>query len=323
MDCQDARDRLTLLVCDGIALTDLALLGAHVKGCAACREIDRRRRTRNLPLAALVMQARSLPGTLHGAWTRPAAGVRGAVATGVSRALLRPAAMLTWPRARGLLASARGSVLTTALVLSTPGQLAQPPGPAGGLLAEPPAEPGLATPEAVPAVVPPAVLEREAGPPGLQAGPAPAQAVPVPAPVGPGSAPVVPRPRPGGPSTARPAREEPALPVPMVAEPNPGNVTVPDVIGRLWVANIEGAERDVAALLQRLGGTEVGRRRGPTGTTLEAVVPSGGYAELCRRLAAMGSWLVEAQRSALPDGIRITIRLSQSAPPRAGAGSVP
>jgi hypothetical protein len=100
-------------------------------------------------------------------------------------------------------------------------------------------------------------------------------------------------------------------------------VTVPDVIGRLWVANLEAAERDVAALLQRVGGTEVGRRRGPTSTMLEAVVPSAGYAELYRGLAAMGSWLVEAQRSALPDGIRITIRLSQSAPPRAGGPSVP
>jgi hypothetical protein len=347
MDCQDARDRLSLLVCNGIALTDLALLGAHMKGCAACgREIDRRRRlpsivvplrlarqtasgtiaatrARSAGVSGLAMQARSLPGSLHGAGTRLAAGATEAVVTGVSRSLRLAATPLAWARTQGRRASAAGFTLTTALVLSTPGEIAQPPAPAGGLLASPPAEPRLTPPEAVPVVAPPAAPAAAAGTAGLQAGPAPGPAVPGLGPAGPGSAPAVPQPRPGGPSTARPAREEPARPVPMVVEPRAGDVTLPDVIGRLWVANLEAAERDVATLLQRLGGTEVGRRRGPTSTTFDAVVPSSGYAELCRRLAAMGSWLVEAQRSALPDGIRITIRLSQSAPPRPGAGSVP
>ena len=82
-----------------------------------------------------------------------------------------------------------------------------------------------------------------------------------------------------------------------------------DVVGRLRVKSRSGAERDLAALLAKAGGTTVSRQRGEKITVIEALVPNPSYGEFAEGLTRIGSWQIEAGRSRLPDPVRVTVRL--------------
>jgi hypothetical protein len=84
-----------------------------------------------------------------------------------------------------------------------------------------------------------------------------------------------------------------------------------DVVGRLLVKSRSGAERDVAALLARAGGTSVIRQRGPTITVVKGVIPHSNYGSFAKGLRGIGSWRLEAERSPLPNLLHVTVRLAE------------
>jgi hypothetical protein len=84
-----------------------------------------------------------------------------------------------------------------------------------------------------------------------------------------------------------------------------------DVVGKLRVKSRSGAERDLAALLAKAGGTTVSRQRGEKITVIEAVVPNPNYDKFAEGLTRIGSWQIEAGRSRLPDPVRVTVRLAE------------
>jgi putative zinc finger protein len=83
-----------------------------------------------------------------------------------------------------------------------------------------------------------------------------------------------------------------------------------DVVGRLQVKSRSEAERDLAALLSRAGGTPVSRQRGPAVTVVEAAVPHASYGKFSQGLGRLGSWRLEAERSPLPDLVQVSVRLA-------------
>ncbi len=83
-----------------------------------------------------------------------------------------------------------------------------------------------------------------------------------------------------------------------------------DVVGRLQVKSRSEAERDLAALLSRAGGTTVSRKRGPAVTVVEAAVPHASYGKFSQGLGRLGSWRLEAERSPLPDLVQVSVRLA-------------
>ena len=281
-------------------------------------------------LPGLLARARFSMNAVGGASARLANDVREVLGNRFSRLIARAVTHVTWRRARMGLTSAAGIALMSALVLYVVGQLTAPPTPATGRPGAPSPRPPIAPFRAAVSAAPPTLIEPSTpadelvavGPPVAR----PDATVASAAPTVPERLPARVSPRPAGPkgsSASRSLADGPGPPVPAPEAPEVADVLgVPDVIGRLAVTNIRAAERDLTALLERLGGTDVARQRGHTSTALHAVVPRSGYAELSRGLAAMGVWLVEAQRSSLPDGIRITIRLSPSGPSRSRAASV-
>ena len=84
-----------------------------------------------------------------------------------------------------------------------------------------------------------------------------------------------------------------------------------DVVGRLQVKSRSEAERDLAALLSRAGGTSVSRKRGPAVTVVEAAVPHASYGKFSQGLGRLGSWRLEAERSPLPDLVQVSVRLAE------------
>jgi hypothetical protein len=83
-----------------------------------------------------------------------------------------------------------------------------------------------------------------------------------------------------------------------------------DVVGRLQVKSRSEAERDLAALLARAGGTSVSRQRGAAVTVVEAAVPHASYGKFSQGLVRLGSWRIEAERSPLPDLVQVSVRLA-------------
>jgi hypothetical protein len=87
-----------------------------------------------------------------------------------------------------------------------------------------------------------------------------------------------------------------------------------DVVGRLLVSNRSGAERDIASLLARTGGTTLSRQRGPTLTVVKGLVPQLNYANFTAGLRGIGSWQLEAGRSPLPTLVHVTVNLAEHRP---------
>jgi Putative zinc-finger len=84
----------------------------------------------------------------------------------------------------------------------------------------------------------------------------------------------------------------------------------PDVSGRLAVANRDEALQDLARLLARLGGVEDRRFVGDEGPILELTIPRGTYPELLRELTALGRWQLIREAPALPEKVRIVLRIT-------------
>lgn len=103
------------------------------------------------------------------------------------------------------------------------------------------------------------------------------------------------------------AREAPALPVSVSEYVAP----VMDVVGRLSARDWTAVERDFAALLAGVGGTELRRPRRAAFAAVEVVVPRSRYDDFARGLTRIGSWQLEAARSPLPDVVHVTIRVSE------------
>ena len=114
-------------------------------------------------------------------------------------------------------------------------------------------------------------------------------------PAGTVSAPVAPAPTTSAPTIRAPGGARPAL----------------DVVGKLRVKSRSGAERDLAALLAKAGGTTVSRQRGEKVTVIEAMVPNPSYGRFAEGLNRIGSWQIEAGRSRLPDPVRVAVRLAE------------
>ncbi|HUK62634.1 MAG TPA: hypothetical protein VLV15_04850, partial [Dongiaceae bacterium] len=83
------------------------------------------------------------------------------------------------------------------------------------------------------------------------------------------------------------------------------------VIGRLSVKDRTATERDLAALLVQTGGTQLGRRQDVRTTVVDAVVPQSVYQEFTHGLSRIGSWQIEAERSPLPKGVHVSIRVGE------------
>lgn len=90
-------------------------------------------------------------------------------------------------------------------------------------------------------------------------------------------------------------------------KPRPGG---PHVVGRLTVKDRHESEREITDLLVRAGGAQVGGRHDLAMTVVDALVPSSGYREFVRGLTQIGFWQVEAERTPLPRGVRMTIRMA-------------
>jgi hypothetical protein len=85
----------------------------------------------------------------------------------------------------------------------------------------------------------------------------------------------------------------------------------PPVVGWLTVKDRQGAERELAELLARVGGAETARRAEAGGATVDLVVPRAGYPAFAQGLARIGSWRPEAEPPELPDSVPITLRITQ------------
>ncbi|MGH9365152.1 MAG: ABC transporter substrate-binding protein, partial [Thermoanaerobaculia bacterium] len=123
----------------------------------------------------------------------------------------------------------------------------------------------------------------------------------------------IPKSKSGGTKREGPSDAEPSSPVPVatrVAAPADTERPV-DVIGRLLVRSRSGAERDVAALLARAGGTTLSRQRGPTITVVKGVVPQLNYGNFAAGLRGIGSWQLETERSPLPNLLHVTVKLAE------------
>jgi hypothetical protein len=112
---------------------------------------------------------------------------------------------------------------------------------------------------------------------------------------------------------APPPREEKASHAVAASMPPVSGDTRPslDVIGKLRVKSRSGAERDLAALVAKTGGTTVSRQRGEKVTVIKAVVPNPSYGKFAQGLTRIGSWQIEAGRSRLPDPVWVTVRLAE------------
>jgi hypothetical protein len=82
-----------------------------------------------------------------------------------------------------------------------------------------------------------------------------------------------------------------------------------DVVARVAVKDRDAAERELAALIGRLGGSVTQRRREDETTVVEAVIPQPRYAEFAESVGRIGSWRVEAERPDLPAQIHVILRL--------------
>jgi phospholipid transport system substrate-binding protein len=125
--------------------------------------------------------------------------------------------------------------------------------------------------------------------------------------------PQIPKSKSGGTKREGPsAAEPPSLVLVTARAAAPGDTQRPvDVVGRLLVRSRSGAERDVAALLARAGGTTLSRQRGQTITVVKGIVPHSNYSSFAAGLRGIGSWHLETERSPLPNLLHVTVRLAE------------
>jgi phospholipid transport system substrate-binding protein len=123
----------------------------------------------------------------------------------------------------------------------------------------------------------------------------------------------IPKSKSGGAKREGPSGAKPSSPVSIAARAAaPGDTQRPvDVIGRLVVRSRSGAEREIASLLARAGGTTLSRQRGATITVVKSVVPQSNYRSFAAGLRGIGSWQLEVERSPLPTLLHVTVKLAE------------
>jgi hypothetical protein len=82
-----------------------------------------------------------------------------------------------------------------------------------------------------------------------------------------------------------------------------------DVVARVAVRDRDAAERELATLIARVGGSVARRRSEDDATVVEALIPQPRYAEFAEGVARIGSWRLEAERPDLPAQIHVILRL--------------
>jgi hypothetical protein len=82
-----------------------------------------------------------------------------------------------------------------------------------------------------------------------------------------------------------------------------------DVVARVAVKDRDAAERDLAELIARVGGSVAERRSEAETTVVEVLIPQPRYAEFTDHVARIGAWRLEAERPDLPTQIRVILRL--------------
>ena len=109
--------------------------------------------------------------------------------------------------------------------------------------------------------------------------------------------------------------ERPApLSMPASRPPAPSAVRIvssSQVVGRLTVKDRQAANRELTELLSRVGGAETARRAEAGGDTVGLEVPRAAYPAFAQGLARIGSWVPETEPAELPDGVPITLRITQ------------
>jgi hypothetical protein len=124
-------------------------------------------------------------------------------------------------------------------------------------------------------------------------------------------------------------REEAPAPAPGVQVPSRGfsggglarqerirttAATAPMVVGRLTVEDRDAAGPALAALIARVGATELSRTLVEDGTLIELDVPRARYAEFTRGLAVIGGWTPREERSG--PGAEVRVRVVVGPPAR-------
>ena len=84
----------------------------------------------------------------------------------------------------------------------------------------------------------------------------------------------------------------------------------PDVSGRLAVTDPDAALQSLARLIARLGGVEDRRFVGDEGPIIELTIAREAYPEFLRELAGIGRWQVTREAPALPEKVRIVLRIA-------------
>jgi hypothetical protein len=79
--------------------------------------------------------------------------------------------------------------------------------------------------------------------------------------------------------------------------------------GRLDVDDPDAAERALAALMARVGVTEVARTQAAEATVVEMQVPRVSYRELARGLAGIGRWVPESEPEVRDVELRVRVRV--------------
>lgn len=282
MTCQEVREHFSALLFGHIGLTEQVPLEVHLRQCAACQEELEDLRTRG--------RAR------RPVWRLTLGRIRnGPLRLAVTAALVALAAVGLF-RYRAELGAAIGSWVPSAPSTDDAPAMTVPAPPV------PDPSPVPSGPERSSEVTAPAEL------PPLRRSPAPSPPVRETRAT-----------RPARPEVRRPIQAEqlpqtdnaseaaPASTPHVAGDARPG----PDVAGRLRVKSRSGAERDLAALLAKAGGTTVSWQRGETSTVIEAVIPNPSYGKFAEGLTRIGSWQIEAERSRLPDPVRFTMRLAE------------
>lgn len=82
-----------------------------------------------------------------------------------------------------------------------------------------------------------------------------------------------------------------------------------DVVARLRAPERDTAERALAALAARLAGAQTGRRLDGDALVVELAVPRDRYGDFTREAARFGDYRTESEPPALPDTVRIVVRL--------------
>jgi len=348
MNCEDARCGLSALVGGPIGLSDWALLEAHLKQCAQCRQAEAH--LRQLAAASHpVTPPRAMLASLRKAMAlarievpRATADVMRAAGRAVGRAgdltgrirtsLAIPlrssfAAMATALEAVRRPIRFRPSGQAVGVVLALAFTLYALQGTDGPqLLARPtpPPRTELGPTRLEPAQVESSPLEPERLEPTrlepVQAEPAKlAPSLPAPAPSVEKKANEL-RPAPSEAprraaalsppdvSASEPVREVASSRPTLLPEPP---VSATHVVGRLSAKNPRAAQRDFIALLADVGGTELGRSQRVSFTAVEVIVPQARYNEFADGLARIGSWRLEAARFPLPDAVHMTIRVTE------------